>query len=488
MKINQQLLAFLLFLTSTHIAWAQFTIPVDLKQASVTAMPTGPHGFVVFDSLLYQKSDDDFFLKYTQYDTSFVQKWEQFIYFQEGDRIVSNYNSGQHIYLLFQTLGDYIRLSRMDAQYGAVDTASFILPEKFEIRSLHGLQEHVWVEGVLRGAPAILKLNLFTRLTELLPLNVNQQAQAQVVSAQVVNNEFQFIVTDRLQRFNRLVVHRLEGDEYVIEPIDILSKTELSRIQLLENSHIIGQYGRDDAKADGLFTVDLATKSYVEIAFKDIWGEGKASLLGTMPAEKAIARSNNAFLIEEVSIKDDSIILWLEVFQQKFRSKNQTEKEIERDYRDFENFMTPGSFFGSTAGYTGSGTQRIEMRSREAQINNAIATGFEYVCHIRVGLTADSKIGSNQKYITKDVEHLSTLNNTNVFVKKDEVTILGYYGEEIRSFDILGNEQVIFPQDGPVDQMGRAKITHWYNNTFMLRTYFRKEGQDYYTLQALKLK
>lgn len=487
MKISPQLLAFALFLTSTHITWAQFTIPVDLKQATVTAMPTGPHGFVVFDSLLYQKSDDDFFLKYTQYDTSFVQKWEQFIYFQEGDRIVSNYNSGQHIYLLFQTPGDYIRLSRMDAHYGAVDTASFILPEKFEIRSLHGLQEHVWVEGVLRGSPAILKMNLFTRLTEVLPLNVNQ-AKAQVVSAQVVDNEFQFVVFDKVQKLNRLVVHRLIDDEYEVEPIDILSKAELSKIQLVENKYIIGQYGKDDAKADGLFTIDLATKSYVEVPLKDIWGESKASLLGTISDEKSIARSNNAFLFEEVAIEADSIIIWLEVYQQKFRSKNQTEKEIERDYRNFENFMAPGSFFGGTGGFTGSGTQIIELRYRDAQINNAMATGFEYACHIRVGLTLDGKIGSSHKYITQDVEHMSTLTNKNVFLGNRETMILGYYGEEVRSFDVLGDEQIIFPEDGLVDQMGRARITPWYNNTYMLRTYFRKEGQDYYTLQALKLK
>jgi hypothetical protein len=144
-------------------------------------MPTGAYGFVVFDSLLYQKGETDFFLKYTQYDTQFNQKWEQFIYFQEGDRIITDYNSGEHIYLLFQTSGEKFRLSRMDAQYGAVDTATFILPEKFELTSLHGQREHVWVVGDLQGSPAVLKMNLFTRITEVIPLNVNQ-AKAQVVS------------------------------------------------------------------------------------------------------------------------------------------------------------------------------------------------------------------------------------------------------------------------------------------------------------------
>ncbi|MEQ8715260.1 MAG: hypothetical protein RIC80_19720 [Cyclobacteriaceae bacterium] len=486
MKISRQLIAFLLYFASTLTSSAQFTVPVDLKQSAVTAMPTGSHGFVVFDSLLYQKGEDEFYLKYTQYDTSFAQKWEQFIYFQEGDRIVANYNSGQHIYLLFQTPGDYIRLSRMDAQYGAVDTASFILPEKFEIRSLHGLQEHVWVEGVLRGSPAILKLNLFTRSTEVLPLNVNQ-AKAQVVSTQIINGEFQFIVADKLQKRNRLVVHRMIDNEYEVEPIDLVSNSELSKIQLVESRYIIGQYGKDAAKADGLFTIDLATKSYVEVPLKDIWGESKASVLGAVSDEKAIVRSNNAFLFEEVSVQGDSIIMWLEVYQQKFRSKNQTEKEIERDYRNFENFMSPGSFFGGTGGFTGSGTQIIEMRYRDAQINNAMATGFEYACHIRVALTSDGKMGSSHKYITKDVDHLSTLNNKNVFADKSGEKVLGFYGDQVRSFDTQGGEQVIFPQEGLVNRLGQARVTPWFNDTFLVRTYYRKEGQDFYTLQPVKL-
>lgn len=486
MLTNRSLLFLILSLSLINRVTAQLTIPIDVEQASITIMPTGPYGFVVFDSLLYQKGEDDFFLKYTQYDTSFTQKWEQFVYFQEGDRIVNNYNSGEHIYLLFQTAGAYTRLSRMDARYGAVDTASFILPEKFEISSLHGLQENIWLVGTLQESPAILKMNLFTRTTQVIPLNVNQ-AKAQIVSPQIVNNEFRFVVVDKLQKLNRLVFHRLTDDNHDVTPINTLSKVKLSRIELVEDQYIIGQYGNDEAKADGIFTINLATSSYSELPLKDIWGDGKVQVLG-QEDQKVIVRSNMTFLFEDFQVKDDSIIIWLEVYQQKFRSKNQTEKEIERDYRNFENFMSPGSFFGGTGGFTGSGTQIIEMRYRDAQINNAIATGFEYACHVNINLSSDGKISTAEMYNTPEVDHLSTLNNQNVYQGVSGSMILGYSDKSILSFNKLGKEQTIFPIDGEVDRLGQAKVTPWYSDTYMLRTYFRKDGNDYFTIRSVKLK
>jgi|GEM_PF-5208042 len=72
--LTRSLIILLLAVYCRYDIMAQLTIPVDLKRAGVTSMPTGPYGFLLFDSLIYERGEGEYFLKYTQYNTSFVQE------------------------------------------------------------------------------------------------------------------------------------------------------------------------------------------------------------------------------------------------------------------------------------------------------------------------------------------------------------------------------------------------------------------------------
>gem|GEM_PF-4150295 len=101
---------------------------------------------------------------------------------------------------MFETPTDKIRLSRLDALYGAVDTSSFILPEKFNIKGLYGLNEKIWLEGEIEGVPAILNFHMYTRSMVLQPVNASHK-DAQIFDAKVVDQGFQFILLSWLIEF-----------------------------------------------------------------------------------------------------------------------------------------------------------------------------------------------------------------------------------------------------------------------------------------------
>jgi len=261
--------------------------------------------------------------------------------------------------------------------------------------------------------------------------------------------------------------------------------------------HIVGKYGKDKTKANGIFILDPETMSQTQITFKEMWEDGQAYLLGTERGSKKLTRGNNVFRFEDIRFENDSLILWMEVFQQKFRSKNQTEREIERDYRDFENFITNNDILGDGSGVTGtanpgltsSATQLIDVQNRESFVNMAVATGYEYVCHQRTSLSTTGYHGiTTQRVITPEANSIPTLYNRNIYTSSNKEFVLGLGSDKVSVYRAGATKsKVLYPDQNSDSELGQTRIEHWYNDTYLLRTYFRKNKKDFYALQAIKL-
>jgi len=265
MRIWNLFFFFITFLPNTLIAQDDFKqqVKVEMERGSKppTLIPLGEQGFIIFRIAKNKEDNNKDLLVFTRYTSNLEFDWETSIALSKKVELSLHDFEGDFLYLIFHdSKNEMIQVLKIQPDEGTFESYNFNILRKIDFRDFAVLNEKIFITGLLKKAPVVLRLDPKTNNVRMLPTAFKgRPIEIQEISADWKYDRVSLNLRTRINNSRGLVIRTYDerGDiesDFLITPTktyDLLNGKLKSKNR---TSYVVGTYSLPDKNsAQGFF-------------------------------------------------------------------------------------------------------------------------------------------------------------------------------------------------------------------------------------------
>ncbi len=248
---------FLVLILSSFISFAQQMKRIEIiggsNQLETFSIPLGEKGVIVLNHI----GKSEFVIR--KFDKELEQVWTNQGSVDANLDYVTHCYDGKFLNLLFSRYkSNNYYIVRVNPQDGKIEKFQIFSVEKMEISNFKALNESLFIGGVVNNGPVILFTNLSEKITRILPVVVNGDAEIQSMDLDTVQQQINVVYSVGKKAKNyQLILKSFDEDGNQLGQITMNPKVEYAQMnakstQLNDSLQVVvGTYGHKNTIGSG---------------------------------------------------------------------------------------------------------------------------------------------------------------------------------------------------------------------------------------------
>ncbi len=388
---------------------AEFPYDKDLDRFKV--IPLGQNGVAIINLTAIETQPGKMAFMVSSLDTSLKSKWITQVPFIRGDKLLEVKTSQGRIILFFQNEEKTTqRLISIHENNGVYETAQFNTVDPLVFSDIEVANNNFIISGLLNKHGVLLSYRIGDERYKSLPSSFSSFVYGiEQIQFSQEQNVLSYLMRIKNNKRYTYVIRRLglETDRFedVLLPNARYNLGGAEVKYTADKALVVAQYYRTDiTNSEGIYiaTFDGTNVATVSSPWNEILGNAQIVEADNFDQKfEALDSKKLGFdlvLLEEPNIYEDKVLITLEVFRKRFRSRNVTEREFEKERRLAElNGRDPSRFFLTSPDGVGlsnfySNTELLEARYMDFALSRLVSDGLEYSFTSNLEFDADLAI------------------------------------------------------------------------------------------------